>query len=290
MDRATPPMSDPDTVEDRQELVINASYETFTFVLVVLQFVNGLLWLVLPHEQARVVYMMAIFVGAFLMGDALLRFKRAPNMRQFLIRRHGWMIIVGSIPVPFISLLRVLWYWLTVRSLRRDDYSTIGRVVTTQRARSALLLTLLMVILVLEAGGVLILRAESGHSTANIRTASDAIWWILVTIATVGYGDTFPVSPKGRVVGVAVLIVGVGLFSVLTSFLAQWFLRPRLAAAQRTEMSDPREYVTPIDKLDALAAMLDRNSTMQQADLAELRAKLEEIDARLNQKEGVPGS
>jgi hypothetical protein len=55
-------------------------------------------------------------------------------------------------------------------------------------------------------------------------------------------------------------------------------------------MSDPREYVTPIDKLDALAAMLERNTTMQQADLAELRAKLEEIDAQLNRKEGVPGS
>jgi len=57
-----------------------------------------------------------------------------------------------------------------------------------------------------------------------------------VTLATVGYGDKYPVTTAGRVVGVIVIVVGVALFSALTSFLAQWFIRPR---AQTMNLKGP---------------------------------------------------
>jgi voltage-gated potassium channel len=71
------------------------------------------------------------------------------------------------------------------------------------------------------------LAVESRSDDANIRTSSDALWFMMVTISTVGYGDLYPTTGPGRIVGVFILIVGIGLFSTLTGFLANLFLSPR---------------------------------------------------------------
>ena len=68
------------------------------------------------------------------------------------------------------------------------------------------------------------LRLESADSEANITTASDALWYTLVTISTVGYGDQFPVTNAGRLLGAFVIVVGVGIFGTLTGYLANAFL------------------------------------------------------------------
>ena len=74
---------------------------------------------------------------------------------------------------------------------------------------------------------MLILDAESGIAGANIKTPSDALWWGYVTITTVGYGDRYPVTLPGRIIGIFLLTAGVALFSVFTGFIANAFLTPR---------------------------------------------------------------
>ena len=86
---------------------------------------------------------------------------------------------------------------------------------------------LFFMILVLEFGGMAILAAEQRTPDANIKSAGDSLWYIYVTITTVGYGDRFPVTTAGRIVGILVLTLGIGLFSTLSGFLAQTFLAPR---------------------------------------------------------------
>ena len=103
----------------------------------------------------------------------------------------------------------------------------------------------------LEVGAVLILDAESASTQANIQTGIDALWWNIVTLATVGYGDKYPVTTAGRVIGVIVIVVGVGLFSALTSFLAQWFLRSRAADNQPQEAK-----TSEIQDLNQLSVLL----------------------------------
>ncbi|QTX05194.1 potassium channel family protein [Agromyces archimandritae] len=55
------------------------------------------------------------------------------------------------------------------------------------------------------------LEAEREVPGATITTFGDAVWWAFVTIATVGYGDTYPVTPLGRVAGVALMMGGVAI-------------------------------------------------------------------------------
>jgi voltage-gated potassium channel len=70
------------------------------------------------------------------------------------------------------------------------------------------------------------LRLEANVPDANITSASDALWYIIVTMSTVGYGDQYPITNPGRVLGTVIIVVGVGIFGTLTGYLANLFLSP----------------------------------------------------------------
>lgn len=55
----------------------------------------------------------------------------------------------------------------------------------------------------------------------------DALWWAIVTTATVGYGDVYPITPEGRVVGVLLMVVGIGIIGTLAGTLAETLLDRR---------------------------------------------------------------
>ncbi|MEI2690644.1 MAG: hypothetical protein V9H69_13425 [Anaerolineae bacterium] len=67
--------------------------------------------------------MIAVGISLFFIADSAYRWLRAPDRRQFLVGRRGWLLWLGSLPVPFIALLRILWYRWAIRNLRRSDYS-----------------------------------------------------------------------------------------------------------------------------------------------------------------------
>ena len=62
------------------------------------------------------------------------------------------------------------------------------------------------------------------------------MWWACATITTVGYGDRYPITTEGRIVGVVLMTVGVGLFGTFTGFVASWFLQNlRVRETEKTE-------------------------------------------------------
>lgn len=68
------------------------------------------------------------------------------------------------------------------------------------------------------------LDAERNSPGATITTFGDALWWAVVTITTVGYGDLSPVTIEGRMIAVALMIGGIGLLGVVTATLASWIV------------------------------------------------------------------
>jgi len=87
---------------------------------------------------------------------------------------------------------------------------------------------------------------------ATIKSAEDAIWWSISTITTVGYGDKYPVTTEGRVVGIVLMICGVGMFAGLSGLVASVFL-----GGQDRKPIGAEEILA---RLDQLQAKLDRLS------------------------------
>lgn len=77
-------------------------------------------------------------------------------------------------------------------------------------------------------GSLLALQMEHGHPRANIKTFPDALWWSIVTLATVGYGDHFPVTTGGRLVALFLMLFGVGALSIFTASIASIFVEKRM--------------------------------------------------------------
>jgi hypothetical protein len=133
--------------------------------------------------------------------------------------------------------------------------------------------------LILEFGGLAMLYVESQVPEANITTASDAVWYVYVTITTVGYGDQYPVSGVGRIIGTLIMTVGVGLFGTITAFLANIFIAPG-----EDEENEPQLTAAGFD---GLAAQIEEMKAMLQAyerSSGELSAKIEKLETVLTSR------
>ena len=138
---------------------------------------------------------------------------------------------MGSIPaIPgaqWTALLRLARLGRLARILRflqAKDSRELWDDFVANRAQSVMLVTVFTAILFMTISAVVVLQVETRSEDSNILTGGDAFWWALVTVTTVGYGDQYPVTSFGRLMAVPLMIVGVGIFGVLSSFLAHRFL------------------------------------------------------------------
>ncbi len=115
------------------------------------------------------------------------------------------------------------------------------------------------VVFLLEFGAIFILQAESSAPDAEITTADDALWWVLVTISTVGYGDYYPVTDAGRFVAIFVIVAGVGVFGTLSGYLTNSFLGQNKDVEDQEESSNEEELLVEIKKLQQEQANLRRD-------------------------------
>ena len=244
----------------------NTGYEIFIGALSVLSLVNLVLLVVLPESSAKgVVRFMDVPISLIFLGDFAVRLHRAPSRSAYFFHHWGWADLLASLPFPQVKVMRVFRLFRVIRLLRRLGFRGILRRLIRDRAGSAFLSVLFIAFLVLEFGSLGMLRLERGAPGANITTASDAIWYVIATISTVGYGDVYPTTTAGRELGVCIIVLGVGLFGTLTGFLANLFLAPHAAA--------PDEDMTVPDAGHRIAELQDLIAR-QQAALAELDVAL----------------
>lgn len=271
--------------EDDQQFVVRANYEIFVFILSAIQIFNSFLTLIIRNgEVERIPIFVSIGIAVFLMGDAFYRLYKAYNRRRFFFTFYGYLLFIGSLPIPFFAIARLVWYWLLTRKLRRSDYIDMESVIVQKRAQSAMLGVILAAIVVLQTSSLLILEAESAAEQANIHTAADAIWWAFVTMATVGYGDRYPVTMAGRTVALFAMVVGVGLFTVMTSYFAQSFMRSGRVTSQGRRLkklrrpSDAENQLSPQENMASIRELLDHQESAQQAAIDELRTRLDDLE------------
>lgn len=84
---------------------------------------------------------------------------------------------------------------------------------------------------------------ENGETEANIHSLWDGLWWAMVTIGTVGYGDRYPVSVAGRLVGLLLIFSGVGLMSLLTATIASVFVERKIKEDKGLETVKVKDHI-----------------------------------------------
>jgi voltage-gated potassium channel len=91
---------------------------------------------------------------------------------------------------------------------------------------------LFIFILLLASAWLIWLFEFKGNTPNTISSFWDGIWWAVVTIATVGYGDKFPITYPGRVVGLILITVGFATLSIFTGLIASLFVEDRMKGAK----------------------------------------------------------
>ena len=247
---------------DEQKSLENAGYEIFIGVLSMLSIVNLILgWLIDDQDLSNVLWVMNGLFSILFLIDFGWRMKNAESKSRYFFRQFGWADLLASLPVRELKILRVFRLIRVYRIMHEYGARRLMRLLLKDKAGSALYAMLLIGVFVMEFGSLTILAIESQAANGNIKNASDAIWYTLVTMSTVGYGDQYPVTNAGRIVGSMIIIVGVAIFGTFTGYLANLFLGPSSAPAvdetdtARTKVAELREL---IEKQQAALAELER--------------------------------
>lgn len=200
-------------------------YDMFVIGVSILSIINILLLYIFSDPTIEyVIGTMDVVLSIFFFVDFLRNMRHATSKSQYFFKDFGWADLLASMPFPQFKILRIFRLIKAYRLLKKDGGRSAIRNFVKNKAEGAVYIVFFMIILLLEFGSIAVLKAEMSNPEANIKTASDAIWWVYVTITTVGYGDRYPVTNAGRLVGMVVMFVGVGLFAVMTGFLANKFL------------------------------------------------------------------
>jgi len=161
----------------------------------------------------------------------------------------GWLDLASSIPMLDVlrwgRAARIMRIFRVLRGVRAARILSL--FILERRAESVFLATTLLSIILVVMSAVAVLHFEAGDE-GNIKTPEDAVWWAVATMATVGYGDKYPVTSEGRVVAAILMAAGIGLFGTFSGFVAAWFLAPG-QAKRETELAVLQRDINEIKQL-----------------------------------------
>ena len=172
-------------------------------------------WQVLANPTPEVYFaweVVAIVVWVFFGIDYVVRLVLAKQkIRWFFHNIVDFLVLV----LPPLRPLRLVRLLLLVRVFRRNA----PRLVRNRILAFASVATLLLVYI----ASLAVLEAERGFG--EIEMFGDALWWALVTVTTVGYGDYTPVTLIGRAIAVGLMLGGVVLVGIIVGTLGSWIIQ-----------------------------------------------------------------
>jgi voltage-gated potassium channel len=138
------------------------------------------------------------------------------------------------------------------------------RLVRAMFRRGHLLRFLLAAAVLVANGAIMVYLFERHAPDSNIHTLGESVWWALVTVTTVGYGDYTPVTVEGRITAVFVMLVGLLTLAVVTAQVASSFVaqapgrdpRPAQPEAAPPEVTLPGVTLADLDRRLALIEAL----------------------------------
>jgi voltage-gated potassium channel len=193
----------------------------------------GIAWLVIAitilttdaNGSASTVLVATLFaLWAITFVEYLVRLVVTPDRRGYLKRR--W-VEPATVVVPPLQG----WHFVGIEKMGLLLHEGELRVEAILKHHS-LFRVLIAAAVTLFLGAWLVLLFEENAKGSNIHSYPDALWWAIVTVTTVGYGDRFPVTAGGRTVAVILMLLGIGLIGVLTATVASVFIKEHTDATK----------------------------------------------------------
>jgi len=236
------------------------NYELFILGLTVYSLAVAVAIVVAANPAVdSILYWTDLLVCLVFLVDFLVSLRQAPSKMNYFLRQGGWLDLLGAIPavpgLPWTALFRLARlnrFARIIQGMRAGDQHEAVAESRGTRAGTVLLSMLLFALVLLTVASLVILRFERSAPGANITSGATAFWWAFVTMTKVGYGDYVPVTDLGRLLAIGLMTFGIGVFAVLTSYLASKFV------IQRN------------DQEEAIAVVLKENATIR-AELAEVK-------------------
>jgi len=168
----------------------------------------------------------------------------ASRDRSAYLRGH-WLDVLALIPAA--RGLRIARLFRVLR-LTRFFAGTYRSIMRAERMRGAEGIALV----VAGSSAVTVIccvafYAVEADVNPSLRSPFDALWWGLTTLSTVGYGDITPITPEGRLVASALMVLGIGLFGAITAIATNTLV----GSSTSTESGD---LVADLERLVALRA------------------------------------
>jgi len=178
----------------------------------------------LNAAAADTCHVLEYVIWAIFIVDYAIQFQLAASKKIFL--RSEWLALVFVV-VPFFRPIRAIRGVVLLRQ-------------ASTRPRDATLLSIpwiigsmaILMMLIMAAAELNVERFAPG---GNIKTVGDALWWSLVTVTTIGYGDRYPVTAEGRMIATILIVFGIGIIGSMTGYFASWILRQTQTPARTEE-------------------------------------------------------
>lgn len=215
----------------------------------------------LPKESNGYLLLLGIdtFICLVFWCQLLADFCRSKDKTTYL--KTHWIDFIASIPIiEQIRFARLLQIFRVIRLIRSSQH-VLNQIRSNRREATVASIFLLLTVLV-SVGSALMLILEGKVPESNIKDASDALWWVFVTISTVGYGDHYPVTVLGKMLAAVIIVCGVGLFGMVAGLVSSIISDPE----QKKEQDDARH---------------EREWQMMLANQQQLIERLETIEKKL---------
>jgi len=180
-----------------------------------------------PHGLGSLCHVLEYSIWAVFIIDYAIQFVLATSKRAFL--KKEWLALIFVV-VPFFRPIRAVRGVVFLRQASTRPRESLMMTIPWILAATTALMMVIM--------AASILDVERFAPGGNIHTPSDALWWALVTVTTIGYGDKFPVTNEGRLIAAVLIIFGLGLISSLTGYFASWILQKAHLDALRHKIEE----------------------------------------------------
>ena len=152
-----------------------------------------------------------------------IRFWLARDKRRFFVRNIlDFLLVVIPVFRPLRAVQAIMRLFRTTTAL----LFVVRAIKASRKAlmRHGVVYALVIAAFVAVAGVILVRVFESHHSGSTIKSLTDAVWWTVETLFTAGADTAWPASRGAQIVRILLVLIGLGLFGLITATLASWLV------------------------------------------------------------------